>query len=453
MKNDCKPARFELDHCMRTWKTFLSSPAVWCLAVLAVVPLGLRVAGQASDPLAIVGTQGWERRAIPRHPVRGPRINVLEVDTWKHSLEGGTLRPVAMVPFARRELIHPQNFSPDFYRQQIETLGETYARQRDVLMYYGALPSAPNHHGLNFNAWSTEDLRRLRAMGSRPFIGLETMDLHTVESMALKLHQAGYGPLNRIYVRICSEPSGMAYGSEDGTAIGKRHTAAAYAAYKRSFARVSLLLNKLNKRYGLDIYSVFAGTSADDFKSYQPPEYLFDALGYDLYVTPENKEKTLEQMESLRRHHPWKPIVIPELGVATAGPGASPRWAQETLGDILMSLGRHPAGVEGLTVFSVNVAGRLPKKRWSWAWTPVMFEILKEWESAPRRWRKDGFHRYDPLAYPVGRDILYIDRPDLRIVYRKLAAFKSPGVPLFYEARLVLHKGRWTHRTRIITLG
>jgi hypothetical protein len=118
-----------------------------------------------------------------------------------------------------------------------------------------------------------------------------------------------------------------------------------------------------------------------------------------------------------------------------------------------MSLGRHPAGVEGLTVFSVNVAGRLPKKRWSWAWTPVMFEMLKEWENAPRRWRKDGFHRYDPLTYPVGRDILYIDRPDLRIVYRKLAVSKAPGVPLFYEARLVLHKGRWTHRTRIITLG
>jgi hypothetical protein len=357
------------------------------------------------------------------------------------------------VPFARRELIRPQNFSPEFYRQQIETLGETYARQRDVLMYFGGLPIAPNHHGLNFNAWSTDDLRRLRAMGSRPFIGLETMDLPMVELMARRLHQAGYGPLNRIYVRICSEPSIMSYGSDDGTAKGKLHTPAAYAAYKRRFTRVSLRLNALNRRYGLDIHRVFAGTNAEDFKHYQPPAWLFDALGYDLYVTPENKERTLQQIESFRRHQPWKPLVIPELGVATAGPHANPRWAQDTLGDILMSLGRHPAGVSGLTVFSVNVARRLPKKRWNWAWTPVMFEMLKEWEAAPRRWRKDGFHRYDPLTYPVGRDILYLDRPDLRIVYRKLAATNAHGAALFHEARLVLRHGRWTHHTRIITLG
>ena len=103
--------------------------------------------------------------------------------------------------------------------------------------------------------------------------------------------------------------------------------------------------HQLNHRFGLDIHRIFAGTSAEDFKSYRPSDDLYDALGYDLYVTPENKEQVLRQIQDLRRRCPWKPIVIPEFQIPPAGPGANPRWAIDALGDILMQLGRHPAGL------------------------------------------------------------------------------------------------------------
>ena len=406
----------------------------------------------ASAGLSITGTQGLGNPYFPSpHSLRLshlPRINVLEVDAWRHSLDNGSLCPVAEVPVARHELIRPDDFSPDFYSGEVQRLDGTYARQRDVLMYFGGVPNVPHRHGLNFNGWSVTELARLRAAGSRPFIGLETTDPKAVEWMVRRLHDAGYGHLSRVYVRICSEPSGESYGSEDGTAKGKRHTRKAYAAYQRRFAAVSGQLHRLNLRYGLDLHTVFAGTEDDDFKSYMPPEYLFDNLGYDLYVTPENKQAVLRELQRLRRRLPWKPIVIPEFGIATDGPGASPRWAQDTLGDILMTLGQHPAGVECVTVFSVNVAARVPHRRWNWAWTPVMFEMLKEWQREPRRWHKDGFHRYDPLSYPVGRNVLYLDRPDLRIMYRKLSESKRPGVPYFYEVRLRLENDRWIPKTR-----
>jgi hypothetical protein len=216
---------------------------------------------------------------------------------------------------------------------------------------------------------------------------------------------------------------------------------------------VSEWLHAFNQSYGLDIFTVFAGTNAEDFNHYLPSTEFMDALGYDLYVTPENIDSSLKQIKNLQRRFPWKPLVIPELGIATAGPGAGPHWAENALGDVLMALGHHPGGVAGITVFSVNAAGRIPGKRWNWAWTPMMFEMLREWEYAPRRWRKEGFHRYDPLTYPVGRDVLYIDRPDLRIVYRKLATSKKPGVPWFFEARLVLKHNHWIPHTRQITLN
>ena len=195
---------------------------------------------------------------------------------------------------------------------------------------------------------------------------------------------------------------------------------------------------------------MFAGTTAEDFTRYAPPPELFDDLGYDLYVTPENKARTFQQVRNLSRRFPEKVLVLPELGVATAGPGASPQWAKDTLGELLVLVGRHPAGVGEVTVFSVNVARRLPHKRWNWAWTPMMFEMLKEWEGRPRRWRQEGFHRYDPLSYPVGRDVLYLNRSDLRIVYRKLAGPRAPDVVWFYEVRLLLRDGRWQARTRLV---
>jgi len=99
---------------------------------------------------------------------------------------------------------------------------------------------------------------------------------------------------------------------------------------------------------------------------------------------------------------------------------------------------------------SVNVPARLSDRRWNWAWTPQMYEMLKEWQAAPRKWRKEGFHRYDPSSYPVGRDILFLDRPDARIVYRKLPVFKAPGIPLFQVIRFSIKNGAWEHASRSV---
>ena len=41
----------------------------------------------------------------------------------------------------------------------------------------------------------------------------------------------------------------------------------------------------MNRRLSLNIHIVFAGTNAADFTKYQPEEYLFDEIGYDLYVS------------------------------------------------------------------------------------------------------------------------------------------------------------------------
>src|SRR5258708_284755 len=216
----------------------------------------------------------------------------------------------------------------------------------------------------------------------------------------------------------------------------------------------------MNRRLQLNIHTVFAGANHADFTRYSPPEYSFDVIGYDLYVTPENKEDTLKQLKALSRRYPYKPLVLPEFGIATAGPAhrlarpktgwADPSWAAEALGDVLAVLARHPGGVEEITVFSVNVSGRMEDRRWNWAWTPQMYEMLKEWQTNPRKWKKDGFHRYDPQSYPVGRDVLFLSRPDLRIVYRKLSASYSPGVPLFQETILILRNGQRTHTSRVV---
>ncbi len=428
--------------------SFLSQAAVWAVGLFIVASLGVKAATHASIGFVMEGTEGWGKRPMRTITPASPRLNVLEVDVWRHSLEDGSLKPIAKLPFSRRELVRSDQFSPRLYQRYLERLGHTYARQQDVLMYYGGVPSTPRFHGLNFNAWSVEDLRKLRLSGSRPFIGLETTDPRAVEWMMGRLHDAGYGRQDRIYTRICSEPAGTWYGSEDGTRRGRRHTPAAHAAYKRRFASVSGRFAELNARYGLSIQTVFAGTSGADFKYYMPSSDVFQAIGFDLYVTPENKDQMIRQIQDLARRLPSKPLVLPEFGMATAGPGASPRWAQDTLGEILMLLGKHPGGVAGVTVFSVNVAGRLPAKRWSWAWTPVMFEMLKEWEASPRVWHKDGFHLYDPMTYPVGRDFLYLNRPDVRLVYRKLATFKAPGVPWFHETRLLFKQNKWVPYSR-----
>jgi hypothetical protein len=392
---------------------------------------------------------------------QGPRVSVFEADAWRHSLKDGSLEPVPALPLPqaltdwlhtarRRDLLRDAHFTPAAYLDQIAQLRNTYSAQRDILMYYGGIRRRPNPEGLNFNAWSAAELRRLRALDCRPFIGLETMDRQAIRSLAWRLKEAGYNARYRIYIRIGAEPAYAAYGTEDGTSAGKRHTRIAFSRYQGDFARTSAYLNDLNRRLGLNIHSVFAGANNEDFAKYQPPAETFDAIGYDLYVTPENKSTAFKQLRQLARRYPWKPLVIPEFGIATEGPKRArfPRWAAETLGEVLEEFSRHPAGVEEITVFSVNVPARIQNRRWSWAWTPMMYEMLKEWQAAPRRWRKAGFHRYDPASYPVGRDVLYIDRPDLRIVYRKLAEQHAPGVPFYQEVVLNKSSNGWLHSVR-----
>ena len=415
-----------------------------------ILSLGALVPEARPTQIAIVGAQG----SVHRTPaaLSGTRLSVFETDAWRHSLDTGALDPVPQVPLPktwdrRKDLLRGTNFTPDAYLEQIATFRGAFSRQRDILMYYGGIRRHPSSEGLNFNAWSGPDLRKLRALGCRPFIGLESMDRSVVRFLIWRLKEAGYGRQDRIYVRIGAEPAYSRYVKTP-------------EAYKQAFARTAEYINAMNRRHGLNIHIVFAGAAAIDFSKYLPDDSAFDAFGYDLYVTPENKDAALKQLGILAKKYPYKPLVIPEFGIATQGPAhtlfarksvqATPAWAADALGDILESLSRHPSGVEEITVFSVNVPARLRNRRWNWALTPRMYEMLKEWETSPRRWRKNGFHAYDPMSYPVGRDVLYLNRADVRIVYRKLAEVKAPGVPLFVEAVSLLEEGKWVHQCRKI---
>jgi hypothetical protein len=392
-----------------------------------------------AEPLVLLGTQAWGP-SLPHSKV-GPRVSVFETDTWRHSLADGSMESVPQLPLPRKpwkaDLLRGANFTPDAYLEQIAALQNTYCRQRDILMYYGGIRRRPSHEGLNFNGWSGHDLRRLRALKCRPFIGLETMDRAAVRALIWRLKEAGYGPLDRIYIRIGAEP---AYSSYKPTP----------AAYRHAFTDTAHFIDTLNQRVGLNVHTVFAGANGKDFTKYLPPESLFDAIGYDLYVTPENKPGALAQLKALAHRYPYKPLVIPEFGIATHGISklANPKWAEDALGDVLAEFSRHPAGVEEITVFSVNVPARMSNRRWSWAWTPRMYEMLKEWQSNPKRWKKDGFHRYDPQTYAVGRDVLFLNQPHEKIVYRKMKELKAPGMPYFQEVRLSKRDGVWSHSVR-----
>jgi hypothetical protein len=391
----------------------------------------------------LLGTQAWGPQYLLKNPMQGPRISVFETDTWRHSLVDGSLTSVPQLPLPNKpwksDLLRGAHFTPDAYLDQIAGLQNTYCRQRDILMYYGGVRRHPSQEGLNFNGWSGHDLRRLRALKCRPFIGLETMDRVAVRTLIWRLKEAGYGPLDRIYIRIGAEP---AYSSYKPTP----------ESYRRAFAATAEYINGLNRRLRLNIHTVFAGANGKDFSRYLPPEYLFDSIGYDLYVTPENKTVALSQLRTLARRYPYKTLVIPEFGIATQGltGEANPGWAADALGDVLTEFSRHPAGVEEITVFSVNVPARMTNRRWSWAWTPRMYEMLKEWQANPRHWKKDGFHRYDPLSYPANRDILFLNRPDLKVVYRKSGRLSESGQPLFQETRLFLQEGIWERDTRTV---
>ncbi len=456
---------------------FFRRRPVWALAATAA--LGVCFDSLAASPhegqlFSIIGSAAWGPAPVSL-PIE-PRVNVLETDAWRQSFRDGSLTPVPRQPLpqspwsffwqqlwrkpASTGLLPKSHFTPAVYLEQTQELRNTHSFQRDVLMYYGGIRYQPSPEGLNFNGWSGADLTQLRQLGARPFIGLETFDRAAVKSMAWRLKEAGYGPLQRIYIRIASEPAFSFYGTEDGTRTGKKNTPAAHVAYKRRFTQTAELINQLNRQLGLNMHNVFAGTHRADFANYMPPTYTFDALGYDLYITPENKREVLALIKELSKKYPHKPMVIPEFGVATErhssgwfGPRtrwADPKWAADTLGDVLMALGKHPAGIDEITVFSINVSGRRRDRRWNWAWTPQMYEMLKEWQTSPRTWKKQGFHRYDPNSYPVGRDVLVVNHRDLKIVYRKLAAEQAPGVPLFQEISLYRQNRTWHKQSKLI---
>lgn len=396
------------------------------------------------------------------------RLGVFQTDSWSRSLEDGTLSEVAHFPVApswvRRlitlrpgpprllPLMHGAHFTPADYLAQIQTLTQIYPGGCDVLFYYGAIrPSGPPQ-GLNFNSWTSDELRQLRALGGRPFIGLESGDPATIDAMVQQLAAGGYTSRDRLYVRILAEPATMAYGTLDGTPTGQRYTKAAYHAYQQRFLLASREIRAQGRKNHLRLRIVFAGDCARDYSRFAPPDDSFDAIGIDLYVTPVNRREKLALLDHLSRHWPEKPLVIPELGIATAGsssePGylgicASPAWAKVAFGDVLLRLGRHPAGTVQITVFSVNVAARVRARRWSWAWTPAMYDMLAQWREAPDRWRRSGFHRHDLLTYPVDQDILYGRTETVKVYYRRLRNRFWEGQPVFRETIFRRDKIRW----------
>jgi hypothetical protein len=446
----------------------LRNTPYWSLAIVGLGVWFLPMAESTLDaePFTLVGAQPWSPLA-EKGSVDEVRLSVFQTDAWKHSFKKGDLKPAAQLPIPKQipqnpDLLRGTRFTPESYLDQIKTLQQGYCKQRDVLMYFGGVRRQPQPVGLNFNAWSGHDLARLRELDGRPFIGLETMERSDIRAMAWRLKEAGYNKFHRIYVRIGSEPSYSHYGTEDGTRGGIRKTPKAHAAYKERFARAAQEINALNRKLGLNMHTVFTGANNEDFLRYIPDASQFDALGFNLYLTPENKWEMLKMLRTLAKRYPTKPLVVPEFGVATAGPTrtdkpqikpANPEWALDALGEILTELAKHPGKVGEITVFSVNVAGRMKERRWNWAWTPQMYELLREWQTMPRLWQRTGFHSYDPRSFPIGRDVLFVNLPTMRVVYRRLSQTNHDDIPLFEEISFFRDniQSDWTHRSQVVS--
>jgi len=387
------------------------------------------------------------------------RLGILETDSWLENVSDGELRPATQFPVQDRWqlrwrsiwskatkpllLMHGATFTPGDYLAQVETLSTLHPGTYDVLLYYGGWRPTTAPLGLNLNSWSTEELRQLRALHARPFIGLETFDRIAIRLMVERLAAAGYSKKDPLFIRIAAEPANTAYGSETGLPGGKRHTARAHQAYKQRFANASEWIRQNAHRRHLNVKIVFAGDSLADFRDYAPPAYAFDFVGVDLYVTPANERQKFGLLSDVSDRWPDKALVLAELGIATTGKNAGPSWARTALAEVLRKISRHPAGCAQLTVFSVDVASRLTSRRWGWAWTPAMYQMLAEWQQTPYAWQADGFHRYDLSTYPVGRDVLYHQSGSLRVYYRRLRTTTQNGEPLFCETLFRLSHHRW----------
>jgi hypothetical protein len=395
---------------------------------------------------------------------RATRVGLLETDVWVESTESGALRPWSEIPLRKHRsgLLDPKAFTPSDYLAKMAVFLKYHRGHGDILLYYGGRRHGTQRPGLNFNAWSVDELHRLQTLGARPFIGLESMDPALVMEMAETLRLAGFDDGQRVPVRIGAEPSTSAYGTIEGTAKGHRHTRAAFAAYQKRFLATAKLLRQLERRRGVKFQIVFAGDTAEDFDHYMPDPSHMDAIGFDLYVTPANIQRTLKLLRRVMKKYSEQPFVFPELGIATAGETheagyegvhATPSWARTALGQVLLILGKHPARVDQITVFSVDVAGRMPARRWSWAWTPVMFSMLDEWRRAPARWTPRGFHRYDLRTYPLNRTILYSQTDDCRLCYQKLTEKKGAAPALFAQIAYFRENSEWTRVQRTVRLN
>ncbi len=433
----------------------LFSGSVFLVLLLGCVTIGNEnVRAQFEGPHALVH----------RHPLAADvRWGVLETDFWIKKRHHADYQEVTEFPpphgFFRDNhlsLLQGAHFSPLTYLLKIQEWS-LHPGGSDVLFYYGGIHKAGvERHGLNFNSWNTAELASLHKAGGRPFIGLETMDPIAIDSMLTQLKAAGFGKGDRLYVRIAAEPSGMSYGIPAGT---RRHTAACYSAYQKNFAKVAAQLRQWGRRQDVRLRVVFAGDSAEDFDHYVPAAKDYDAIGYDLYVTPANSHKVLPLLQRVSDHFENKPMVIPELGIATGGQSklpiqwavsATPEWGNAALSEVLLILGRHQAGVAQVTVFSVNVAARMKARTWDWAWTTEMYDRLTEWRENPSGWRKGGFHRYDPATYPIGKNVLLDNRPGLKIYYRRLSNEDAAGHPLYLESGNYLEGDAWRHLERAV---
>lgn len=386
-------------------------------------PLKIAICGLFFAGYAGLLHEAWQRTSVPmigwsEAPQRPTwlRVGVFQTDVWVESMADGTLRQEARFPITRsgKGLLDGAHFTPEAYLNDIRHwVGDRQGRC-DVLMYYGGRRHGSERQGLNFNSWDATELQELHTLGGRPFIGLETMDPILVAEMAQALRDGGFRG-SRLFIRIASEPSTSAYGTLDGTPHGKRHCAAAYAAYQTRFLQTARLLRRLGRASGIDFQIIFAGDSREDFDHYMPDPWTLDAIGYDLYITPANIRRVMPLLQNVLKRFPDRPIVIPEFGVATAGESheigydgmrATPHWAESALAQALTLLGHHRGKVTQVTLFSVNVAERLPARRWSWVWTPTMLRMLEEWQHAPARWKAGGFRERLKKTPYASTDIL-----------------------------------------------
>ncbi len=325
-------------------------------------------------------------KVAPTFENKPPSVSFFQVD----SKEG--TETVSFAPQPENKIDKPvgaysdylPNFTVDQYFKTI-----AYGRQKGVfshqaLMYYWNHDVPSSTGASNFAVWNVNELNRLRGMGVAPFIGLETIDQKEIDFMVQKFKDAGFDKNDTIYIRVASEPDNMSYGTEDGTPNGKRWTEVAYNAYKKRFEDTSAYLRRLGQENGLNFRIVY--TQMNKYgENYRPNLNSFDAFGFDLYLTPLNKDETFDYIKRVSKTYVSKPWVFPEAGIPSSGPyGATPQWAESTLRQTIHLLDENQVKVEQFTYLSVDVRDRVNDRRWDYSLTPPMIRELSLWSQRPQ---------------------------------------------------------------------